>query len=354
MCQDLCKLDSFEPISCPPYHSGKQVVVDTMFRKNVPVVVKARTIDIEAESENIVYWKDEDDEIRYPTKEEFTKMMQNHLTVNYNLSLPVNKGLYSLWPHALTKDSLTQYQNDWLLQTTMKHLWSLSLDPEYVFSRLFKDFDVFPEILGTCGGLYMVERVEPINMPYFLQHVDFDGWVQRVKLGLLILDLLEEFDNMFDSPVYLCDMKSEHFGLSEHGRLKYLDVDNVFLKTVADKSVGDGSFCETHSDCDLFDCKGFCDLIENKCTGGVSNNNLQIVCEKIFLGQSLNFKLLGSTGLLVSKHASRRLQEAVETCANPSKSETGSRIAADETMFKELKSSMKEIVSIHKDLQKSK
>ena len=50
--------------------------------------------------------------------------------------------------------------------------------------------------------------------------------------------------------------------------------------------------CETHSDCDYFHCKGRCDLIEGKCSGdGVVNDNLQAICDNVFLGKSeLNIK----------------------------------------------------------------
>ena len=90
-------------------------------------------------------------------------------------------------------------------------------------------------------------------------------------------------------------------------------------------------------------------MIENKCTGGVRNNNLQTVCEKMFLGQHLNFKSLGSTGLLISKHANRRVQEIVEKCANPAGATSEIKIEANEEIFQELKSSLKEIVKIHSD-----
>ena len=65
-------------------------------------------------------------------------------------------------------------------------------------------------------------------------------------------------------------------------RIKYNDADNIYLKPVLDRSIGDGSKCVKHSDCDFFDCKGQCNLISKTCTGGVVNNNLQIVCEKIY------------------------------------------------------------------------
>ena len=45
--------------------------------------------------------------------------------------------------------------------------------------------------------------------------------------------------------------------------------------------------CQTHSDCDYFHCKGRCDLIEGKCSDdGVVNDNLQAICDNVFLGKS--------------------------------------------------------------------
>ena len=198
-----------------------------------------------------------------------------------------------------------------------------------------------------------MEKVRPLDMSYYLQRVSFQGWVDRVKLALAILDLVEEFDSMFDNPVHLCDIKSEHFGLSDHGRAKYLDVDNVYLKPVVDKTVGDGTDCENHADCDFFDCRGRCDLLSRKCTGEVVNNNLQVVCEKIFLGDSLGFKFLGGTGLLASRHASKSLQQALQSCANPSNNKEGIRLKADGATFKKLYASLREVVSIQNMLNKN-
>ena len=44
----------------------------------------------------------------------------------------------------------------------------------------------------------------------------------------------------------------------------------------------DNITCESHNDCDFFDCKGQCDLITNKCTKGVVNNNLQVKTRFIY------------------------------------------------------------------------
>ena len=47
----------------------------------------------------------------------------------------------------------------------MKNLWALVQDNEYVFSKLFQEFELFPKVHGTCGGLYAVERLEPLTFP---------------------------------------------------------------------------------------------------------------------------------------------------------------------------------------------
>ena len=117
----------------------------------------------------------------------------------------------------------------------------------------------------------------------------------------------------FSSPLHLCDVKAEHFGLSDNGRVKYLDLDSVQLRPLADRTVGDSTECREQTDCDFFDCRGRCDLLTHRCTGGVVNNNMQLVCEKVFLGG----EGWGARGLLDSRHASIALRHAVAECANP-------------------------------------
>ena len=157
-------------------------------------------------------------------------------------------------------------------------------------------------------------QVRPIPSASLLQPLSFKAWVERVKVALAMLDLVEELDTMFTSPLHLCDVKAEHFGLSDNGRVKFLDLDSVQLRPLADRTVGDSTECRQHSDCDFFDCRGRCDALTHRCAGGVVNNNLQLVCEKVFLGG----EGWGVRGLLDSRHASIALRHAVTECANPS------------------------------------
>jgi len=344
MCNELCEGHTVVPVQCQAGHEGKYVVFEATFR-DIEVFVKGRTLDLENDSFGSVYWTGDRGENKFPDLEQFKIMVKTHLRMNLNLTLEGNV-LFKLWPNILTRESFSEHQNKILLESSMKNIWTLILDNEYVFTRIFKHYDVFPELFGSCGGAYIVEKVRPLDMPHYLHTVSFQGWVERVKLALALLDLLEELETMFDNPVHLCDVKIEHFGLSDHGRVKFLDVDNVYLKPVVDSTVGDGRDCQNHSDCDFFDCRGRCDLINHKCAGEVVNNNLQVVCEKIFVGDSLAFKFLGGTGLLASRHASKSLQQALHSCANPSGSKDGIRLKAKDSTFQKLYSSLKEVVSI--------
>lgn len=96
----------------------------------------------------------------------------------------------------------------------------------------------------------------------------------------MILDLLEEFDSNFAEPFYLCDVKINHFGLpTGTQRLKFLDLDAVFPKTVINRLVGDGRSCDSNEDCDYFDCRSLCSA-NNKCESPVVNNNIQVNLQK--------------------------------------------------------------------------
>ena len=58
----------------------------------------------------------------------------------------------------------------------------------------------------------------------------FHQWAQRVSVALAILDLLDELENVLEQPIHICDVKPEHFGISDFGKVKVLDLDSVFLK----------------------------------------------------------------------------------------------------------------------------
>lgn len=342
LCKEICSgaLDSY---TCQALHGGKEVVFSAQFHAN-PVYVKGRRSDILGNEEENLFWKDKDGTEHFPNISEFKGIIKSHLFHNFNVSYS-ERVFYKLWKSPLNIESFSPTQNQILQKLSLKTLWGLLQDPEFVVLSVLEHNDIFPELYGTCGGFYIVEELKQIQYPTIFSQLDFKAFAINVKIALGILDLLVELENFFEEPIYLCDVKKEHFGVSDFGKVKYLDLDNVYLKPIIDRSIGENTRCDNHSDCDFFDCKGTCDLLHNKCFPGVTNNNLQNICEKIFLGTELGFQGL-STGLLSSSHSTDSLRNLVKSCANPSASKDGTRIKADFTYLQNLRSTLKEFVAV--------
>ena len=87
------------------------------------------------------------------------------------------------------------------------------------------------------------------------------------------------FKNIFSRQLFTFrpEMPIFHFDQGHNGRICHILCVNLSHQlSVPDKTMTENVTCQNHNDCDFFDCKGQCDLITNKCTKGVVNNNLQV------------------------------------------------------------------------------
>lgn len=306
------------------------------------VFVKGRRMDFMAHPEEALHWGSQ----VFPSEQDFLMMAKSYLINNMGIKLPQDTNIMeTLWfvngeakPHPDTAN--------W----HRANLWTLIQDNEYILSKLYASAEIFPSLLGTCGNFYVVEALEPLSFPHYMAKLTFHQWAQRVSVALAILDLLDELENVLEQPIHICDVKPEHFGISDFGKVKVLDLDSVFLKPYLDQLMTSNSSCQTHSDCDFFDCKGQCDLIRNQCTNGVVNNNLQVVCQKILLSRSGSKLPFTLPGLLTSKHLNKRLKKMLERCANPTGSKEGIRISADGEIRMELYKALREIMDLAKQI----
>jgi len=322
---------------CETFHLGKEVVFKASLHDS-PVYVKGRRANIHDTNEEDIFWRDENGTEHFPNLSEFKNVIRAHLLHNFNITF-TQKIFYNIWKQPLKIESFSAEQNKLLLTLSLKTLWSLLQDPEYVTISVYQHLDWFPELFGTCGGLYVVEELKAIEYPSFVSSTDRRIFIKNARIALQMLNYLTELETQAEDSFYLCDVKKEHFGLTDSGKVKYLDVDNVYLKPIADRSIGDSPHCNNHSECDFFDCKGICDKIKHQCVPGVTNNNLQNVCEKIFVGTAV------SGGLLTSNYATSELTNLVKSCANPSLSKDGTRKLADSTYMIKLKSLLSETLS---------
>lgn len=351
-CQDFCGGAALKPTACQTAHFGKEVVFAAEWTafgeggKARGVFVKAASADITGDDLHKAYTVSGGGERVYPTMQNFARMVEAYLADNMGIRRVEGGVLERLWDSPLIFDE----EESEAEHVAMDSIWALVQNNEYVFSQVFQPYDIFPDVYGTCGSFYLVEKLEALPVPRLTERTaPFADLGARAKTAMKVMDLAEELDSVFEEGLLLCDVKADHFGLSEHGRVKVIDSDAVYPKSIVDASMtGD---CETHSDCDYFDCKGRCDLIEGKCSGdGVVNDNLQAICDNVFLG-GRGIKSLLFPGLLSSRHLNVELRKTLEHCANPSSSNDGTRIAAGDKTKKRVYDLLKEVTYFAKKLK---
>lgn len=232
----------------------------------------------------------------FPNYQELVEMVTQSLQVNFGVQQ--ENLMEILYPF------LNDYKGE-MNRELMINLWQLSQDNEYVTLMVNQHSHLFPMILGSCGTFYAVEYAIPISR-LDIYSDSFEDFHSRIKQAKLMLELLRDLQTSFADPIHICDAKLEHFGLL-NGRQVLLDADTVFPKNVVDRSVADGRKCWDHTDCDLFDCRSLCNKVLNVCDTPAVNNNLQIICQKVFL----------DSGLLISKHLPADIKRLLKECADP-------------------------------------
>jgi hypothetical protein len=174
------------------------------------------------------------------------------------------------------------------------NLMVLMSQDEYSFHRFFQAKPGTLKIEGTCGHFYFVEYAEPLT--YLVRPMSDSS---RKKLALKFLDLIDQLETNYlinekfveDEnktikptaksvilPIQICDARLDNFGFDFQGELKLINVEKV----KSDASVFYEKVCISHEDCSYFDCKGHCNPATKKCSTFRINNNLQLLCDKIF------------------------------------------------------------------------
>lgn len=289
MCKPLCDDHSILLASCQSKHRGK-VAVFTALWNDTLIVIKS---DKAKPDYMTLHWTSNGSKI-YPNPQEFQEMITQSLKINLGIT---KKNIFpSLFPF------FSDYQR--IDSNQMINMWNLAQDFEYVHLMVHKNLNVFPEVLGSCGTFYGIQYAKPLS-ELVIYSDKISHWISRVHLAKLILELLALLDSVRD-PLHICDVKLEHFGLLEK-RLVILDADTLFSKSIVSRNTADQSTCSRHEDCDLFDCRSLCNSVINICDTPVVNNNLQVICQKLFI----------EAGLLTSRHLPVETRKVLEECANP-------------------------------------
>ncbi|XP_076028353.1 divergent protein kinase domain 1C [Oratosquilla oratoria] len=300
LCNELCKKSVEERVHCHTFHLNKPTVftLDLASSPFQKVVVKS-VVDEHKEDE--IYWNTDDN--TFPTKEDFKAMVSSYI----ESFLSVQNG--EPYMEKVLNTSVV-YHRDEESTAIHKNFWTLLYDSEFLFTVLFQEYKVFPRLYDTCANYYGVEFAKPLTgnamLPLSM------SWEERLYKALDILHYVNKLEMIWPEPIHLCDVKHDHFGWTSDGNVVFLDLDAVLTEESLRKSIESTGSCSEDEDCSFFDCWGRCSQKTARCLQGRSNTNLQVVCDKVFLGNTDG--IINLYGLLVDPEASEDLVDALELC----------------------------------------
>ncbi|XP_054140940.1 divergent protein kinase domain 1C isoform X1 [Melozone crissalis] len=307
LCEDLCVAQKLVYKHCLYYDRGKKVIQADW--RGQPIILKSKKESFSSYQHLSML-----EEVETQDIPETELLLMVALEVKNALGLELsNNTMGPLWTR--------KKGPRWKAQVAS--MWSLLQQEEYIYFSLLQDFSKHVlRIIGSCGHFYAVEYLTAGHAwhktLFPLENVmgpSLSGHRSRVRaiidIALSFLDMVQHFDNDFSHRLHLCDIKPENFAIRHDLTVVAIDVDMAFFEPkmrdiLEQKCTGD-------EDCNFFDCFSKCNMKIRKCGAQRANNNLQVICDKIFrrwFSPSLR-------GALVSLPLQLQLQKAVQECAQP-------------------------------------
>ncbi|XP_064640852.1 divergent protein kinase domain 1C-like [Lineus longissimus] len=325
LCEDICKLHSIRYTSCLNYKRGKKVFNATWNMK--AIIMKSKKAYFEDYKPLVTAAITEDGKDKreksgeeYPSFEDFAVKIQER--IHEQLGKTGQRGQFDMkrifndfWSTRFDDYFTNSYQKNAKV-AGLNSINSLLQQDEYVLMKQVQHSKYFPQIYGTCGHFYIMEYVPQgeVLLPKIIGLGDSTTWNQRRLLAIKLLDFVHHFEHNLPEPLHLCDVKNKNFGITQSGQVKAIDVDLAFFDKKLKQFLSTEK-CTKHSECDFFDCKGWCDFKTNQCTERRINNNLQVFCAKIFSPHLVN----GFRGLLRNPPAKLNslFEKLLDDCRNP-------------------------------------
>lgn len=173
--------------------------------------------------------------------------------------------------------------------------WALLQLDEVLLSLVLSNRGHMPKLLGFCGDLYVSERVPytplyglglppssrswlPGALGRLTDRFMAPSWPHKAKIGIGLLELVEDiFHGQFGS-FLLCDLSAGTFGYTEHYELRLLDARHVVPEEVFRRTMR-ARQCHRDSDCVYTGaCGSTCRLDEGRCDPESSQPNLARAC----------------------------------------------------------------------------
>ncbi|KXJ81814.1 divergent protein kinase domain 1C [Aedes albopictus] len=336
MCPEFCSRSGvYWDLRCP--HPSLEIHHPNRFqvkRQDTPLTVIQA---VPNENYEKLFWVDSYyHKEHYPTEIEYENIVKRYISNKYNLEVPYEK--------IRTLMRLTHKENIPMFHHSMRDSWNLIQNHEFVMAVMFNENDLFPYVEGNCAEMFASEKLNAVEFDnsrfYFGSHIALDRWRYHIKMAVLILDYMDELDQ---HGIQMCHVDLTRFGINNN-RLKYDDLRFIFTEYTINRKISSGSFCTRDEHCNFMHCKSECNVEKSRCESTVLNNNVQIVCDKIFLGSKRY------PGILITQKTPDRLHMLLERCADPTQDRDVSRarpLGTSEELRKQL---YNELTSIYEKL----
>ncbi|CAH2284623.1 Hypothetical predicted protein [Pelobates cultripes] len=276
LCEDLCVTHQLVYKHCLYYNPGKKVIQADWHDSSIILKSKSDAFSNfmepflleESDSQTI-----SDSELLVMVAVEIKNVIG--LDLSNNTILPI-----------MTERKKSQ---NWKID--LASMWSLFQQEEYLLFNLLQDFSRHVlHVIGTCGHFYAVEFLSAghswkqslFNLEEVIGQCNSGHKRLNALLDIAVsfLDMVHQFDNDFSHRLHLCDVKPENFAIRNDLTVVAIDMDMAFfepkMRNILEQK------CTSDKDCNFFDCFSTCDLKTYMCGAQRENNNLQVICDKIF------------------------------------------------------------------------
>ncbi|XP_069497914.1 divergent protein kinase domain 1A isoform X3 [Ambystoma mexicanum] len=177
-----------------------------------------------------------------------------------------------------------------------KSAWALVQLNEFLLMVILRDKEHTPKLLGFCGDVYMMERVEytslyGVSVPWIMEIFIPSGfrrsmdqwftpsWPRKAKIAIGLLEFVEDIFHGPYGNFLMCDISANILGYNDKYDFKMADLRKIEPEMNLKELMKD-RHCVSDMDCVYgTDCRTVCNTNKMKCTTQVIQPNLAKVCQ---------------------------------------------------------------------------
>ncbi|XP_068725238.1 divergent protein kinase domain 1C-like [Montipora capricornis] len=325
LCNDLCKRNELVLQDCRAHKNTTIVFSGIWKNKSIVFKTKRQPRHFISLKDLIFTGTDYDGDKPAQNQGRILNVFTTHVFEHIIDQLSLEKLRHTMTPKRALKHLWHPHTMEKLSWADMSSLWVLIQRDEFIKLQLLQDMKHIPQVYGFCGTFYAVEKVDTLREEGFSLFKRPIPWGKRLRISLEFLELVQEFLTSRLGHLYHCDVQPANFGITKDMRVVALDIDSVF-PTKLMKDFLEQPICVSDKQCDFFDCFSSCNQTVQHCTRNILTNNLQVICQNIFVSHWEQTGLLQRAPVSAQNKLSRVLTECASEKLLPWKHSKEQRI----------------------------